>query len=82
MTVNEMTSSDFVMLRAEFTKARGPVALADSIQRIRSIFGYAYADGLIDRPVRFGSAFKKPTVKTIRKARNAECGMRRNRRSI
>jgi integrase len=36
------------------------------MQRIRSVFKYALDAGLIDRPVRFGPGFKRPSKKVLR----------------
>jgi integrase len=38
---------------------------------IRGVFRYAHEAGLIDHPVRFGPAFKRPNRKVLRKARIA-----------
>jgi hypothetical protein len=35
------------------------------------VFNYAFDNGLIDRPVRYGQSFKRPSKKTLRKARAA-----------
>jgi integrase len=70
--VESLTGDDFEKLRARLAKTRGPVALGNEIQRVRSIFGYAWNQSppLLDQPVRFGANFKKPSRKMIRKARN------------
>jgi integrase len=36
------------------------------VQYVRSLFKHAYDAGLIDRPVRFGPGFKRPSMKTLR----------------
>ena len=36
---------------------------------MRTVFKWGYEAGLIDRPIRFGPHFKKPSRKVIRKAR-------------
>jgi serine/threonine protein kinase len=43
------------------------VALGNEIQRIRSVFKYAYDAEMVDRPIRFGPGFKRPSKKTMRK---------------
>src|SRR5436309_2347318 len=35
-------------------------------KKIRSTFKHAYDAGLIDRPLRFGPGFKRPSMKTLR----------------
>jgi integrase len=64
--VSDLGTDDFALLRSKLAKTRGATALGNEIQRVRSYFRWAYDDGLIDKPVRFGSAFKKPSAKTIR----------------
>ncbi len=69
--VEDLASDDFEKLREKLAKTLGPVALGNEIQRIRTVFKYAYDAGLIEKPVRFGPAFKRPSKRTIRKARQA-----------
>ena len=69
--VTDLASDDFEHLRAELAKKRGPVALGNEIGRARVVFKYSYDAGLIDRPIRYGSSFNKPSRKTLRKARAA-----------
>jgi integrase len=73
--VENLGAGDFQHLRNNIAKSWGPVALANEIQRVRSVFKYAYDAGLLDKPVRFGPGFKKPSAKTLRQAR-AERGLR------
>jgi integrase len=47
-------------------KGWGPVTRSNEIQRIRSLFKYAYEATLLDRPINFGPDFKKPSAKVIR----------------
>jgi integrase len=69
--VDDLAADDFEQLRGTLAKTRGPVALSNEVQRVRCLFKYACDAGLIDRPVRFGPLFKRPSRKTIRKNRNA-----------
>jgi len=66
---------DFQRLRSHMGKRWGPVALANEIQMVRSVFRYGYEAGLIDRPVRFGPGFRKPSAKVLRLNR-AKNGLR------
>ncbi|MGE0535212.1 MAG: tyrosine-type recombinase/integrase [Pirellulales bacterium] len=68
--VPDLRAEDFDRLRVMLAKTRGPVALGNEIQRVRSVFKFAYDVELIDRPVRFGPTFKRPSKKTLRKVRN------------
>jgi len=68
--VEDLASDDFERLRRHLTKNRGPVAIGNEIQRIRVVFNYAYNAGLVDKPVRYGPTFKRPSRKTLRKVRH------------
>jgi integrase len=57
---------DFTKLRNALAKKWGPVRLGREIQRIRSLFLHAYDQGLIDKPIRYGKAFKGPSKRTER----------------
>jgi integrase len=57
---------DFASLRNRIAERRGPTSLGNEIQRVRSIFKYALDAGLIDRPVRFGPGFRRPSKKVLR----------------
>jgi integrase len=70
--VDDLASDDFERLRAGLAKTRGPVALGNEIQRIRSVFKYAFEAGLIDKPIRYGPQFRRPGRKVLRKARHAK----------
>jgi integrase len=73
--VVDLAADDFAALRADTAKTYGPVALGNQIQRFRTIFKFAIDNGLIDRPIRYGSSFNKPSKRVLRKAR-AEKGLR------
>ncbi len=70
--VDDLRSEDFEQLRAQLAAKWGPVTLGNEVQRVRSIFRYAYEAGLIDKPVRFGPGFKRPSKKTLRKDRQSK----------
>ena len=70
--VEDLASDDFEKLRAQIAKTYGPVALGNEIQRIRSVFKYAFDAGLIDKPIRFGPHFRPPGRKTLRQARRVK----------
>ena len=65
--VEDLASDDFEHLRTVLSKTRRPVALGNEIQRIRTVFKYAYDASLIDRPVRHGPTFRRPSKKTLRR---------------
>ena len=64
--VTDLTAGDFEKYRAVLAVGRGPVWLANEIQRIRSTFRYCYEAAVIDKPVRFGPGFRKPSAKVLR----------------
>lgn len=64
--VADLAPDDFAALRKRMAAKFGPVRLGNQIQSIRSVFKYAYEADLIDRPMRFGPSFKKPSAKTLR----------------
>jgi integrase len=67
--VDDLASDDFEALRANIAKTWGPVRLGNEVQRVRTVFKYGYEAGLIDKPIRFGPAFKKPAKHVLRKHR-------------
>ena len=67
--VDDLASDDFESLRADLAKTWGPVRLGNEIQKVRTVFKYGYEAGLIDRPVRFGPEFRKPSKSVMRKHR-------------
>jgi integrase len=71
--VDDLAADDFEQLRADMAKRWGPVRVSNEITRVKGIFKYAIGNALIDRPVRFGSEFRKPGRSVMRKHR-AESG--------
>ena len=67
--VDDVTAGDFGRLRAALAVGLGPVALSNHIQRVRSIFKFAFDTELLDSPVRFGPEFVKPNKRAMRLAR-------------
>jgi integrase len=65
----DLAADDFEALRAELAKQFGPVRLGNEVQKVRTLFKYAYESGLIDKPVRYGPQFKKPSKSVLRKHR-------------
>ena len=57
---------DFAQLRDKLARKWGPQRLSKTIQFVRCAFKYAYEAGLLDRPVRFGPEFKRPSKKVLR----------------
>jgi integrase len=57
---------DFATLKAKLAKKNGPPRMCTIIQVIRCAFKYAYENGTLDRPMRFGPEFKRTGKKTLR----------------
>lgn len=69
--VDDLVADDFQNLRAAMAKRWGPVALGNEIQNVRCVFRYGHENGLLDKPIRFGSSFNKPSAKVLRVNRAA-----------
>jgi integrase len=72
--VDDLTAEDFEQLRDVMAKQFGPVRLGNEIQKVRTVFKYSFDSGVIERPVRFGPSFKKPSASVLRRhrAKNGE----------
>jgi integrase len=70
--LSDLGTDDFEELRERMAKAWGPVRLGNEVQRVRGVFKYAYEAGIIDRPVRFGPAFRRPARHVLRRQRAAK----------
>ena len=73
--LTDLGGDDFDHVRRCLAKTRGAVALGNEIGRVRVVFKFAFDTGLIDRPIRYGASFKRPSKKVIRIAR-AKAGPR------
>jgi integrase len=67
--VDDLAADDFAALRALMAARWGPVRLANSVTRTKSVFKYGYEAGLMDRPVRYGPEFVKPDKAALRRHR-------------
>jgi integrase len=70
--VSDLRPDDFAALRNKAAKRWGPHRLSSTVQYARSVFKFAFESDLIDRPVRFGATFKKPSKKTMRLHRSEQ----------
>ena len=65
--VADLDPDDFAKLRGAMVgKGWGAVTLGNVVQRVRVVFKFAFDNGSIDRPVRYGQNFKTPSRKTVR----------------
>lgn len=67
--VEDMLPADFEAFRNSFAKNLNPTSTANVIQRVRIIFKYGFDQGLMDKPIRYGQGFQKPSAKVLRKLR-------------
>ena len=70
--VDDLLPDDFERLRVDLAKTRGPVALGSEITRIRVLLKYAFDQGLIATPVRYGQSFRKPSKKVLLQHRSGK----------
>jgi len=70
--VADLDAGDFEKFRASMAKGWSPVTLANEVQRVRVVFRYAEQNQLVPAPIRYGSEFKRPSKKILRKARQAK----------
>ena len=64
-----LVADDFQAATRHLRSNGGPFALSNEIGRIRGVFKFGYESGLIDKPVRFGPEFRKPSAKVLRQNR-------------
>jgi integrase len=68
MVIN-LSANDFSILRARLAKRWGPTRLCNAITRVKGVFKFGYENGFLDRPVRYGTEFKKPDKSVLRRHR-------------
>src|SRR5262249_35025286 len=64
--VTDLQPDDFTSLRTKMARKWGPHLLGKCIQCVRCVFKFAYDADLIDRPMRYGPGFQRPSKKTMR----------------
>lgn len=69
--VDDLNADDFQSLRNELAKQYGPVRLGNEIVRVKTVFKYGFDMGLIDKPLRYGTQFVRPSKTVLRKHRAA-----------
>lgn len=72
--VESLQPEDLLKYRHTLAKSWGPNTLGNEINRCRVVLRFAFENGLIDRPIRFGE-FKRPKKVAIRR-RRSEVGPR------
>jgi integrase len=64
--VTALDPQDFAALKAKLAKKNGPPRMSTIVQVVRCAFKHVYETGALDRPMRFGPAFKRMSKKTLR----------------
>ena len=70
--VTDLDAADFEGFRRKLAKGWSPVTLSNEIRRIRVVFHYAEQNNLIPQNVRYGSEFKPPSRRVLRKERQSK----------
>ena len=70
--IADLGPSDFENLLRHIRKSWGVHRQGNVIGRVRSVFKYALDNELVGKPVRFGSEFKKPESKQVKKHRRTQ----------
>ena len=64
--VTDLRPEDFEGLKMRFPKTWGPTRRGNTVQVIRSVFRYAADEDLVDKVIKFGKQFKRPSRKAYR----------------
>lgn len=64
--VEDCGPDDFQSYRAKISKGRGLHFIAKRVTQVRMVFTFAYANELIQKPIRFGQQFARPSMKSMR----------------
>ena len=67
--IDDFGPDDFLKVAKTVSKRYGLVGLGGEINKTRIIFKFAFDTEMIDRPVRFGPTFKRPSRTALRKQR-------------
>ena len=67
-----LVSADFAAVKSHLDKTRNNRSLGNEIGRIRVVFNYGLKEELIDRPPKYGAAFKRPEKAIIRRERQSK----------
>jgi integrase len=73
--VEDLAADDFEALRAYFATRWGPVRIGKLVVTVKSVFKHGLDNGLLERPMKYGSEFTKPGKAVLRRHR-AKAGPR------
>lgn len=68
--VKSLGPNDFERLRSKLAETRNLTTLKTELQKIKSVFNFAYDQEMIDKPFRLKVLLKTPSKKSIRAERN------------
>lgn len=68
--VGDIKPADFRPLRAKLAGRLGKVRLRNEINRCCSVFNHAFDNDLIEKPVKYGSNFDRPSAEALQDERN------------
>ena len=69
---DDIRPKDFAKLRKQISQGRRPKTVENWVGRCRVIINFANANELTEKPISFGTYFKKPKAKTIREDRTKQ----------
>lgn len=64
--LDDLRPEEFRPLRKKLAKGRSIVTLRNNVNLIRVVLKFAYDEGVVDRPIRFGQSFDRPSKKNLR----------------
>ncbi len=64
--IEDCGPADFDAYRTKTSKGRGLHFIAKRVTQAKMLFGFAYANELIQKPIRFGQQFARPSLKSMR----------------
>ncbi|MCE9531295.1 MAG: site-specific integrase [Planctomycetes bacterium] len=68
-SVIDLRPEDFAAYRAKLSKTLGAGSIGGPVVRARMVFKWGYENGILDKQVRFGTGFSRPSAKAVRRAR-------------
>lgn len=70
MPLSRLTPADFERFRSKLAEGVSKITLKNRVNRARVVFNYAFENGLVSVPVKFGRGFDRPNEKSLRHAKN------------
>lgn len=65
--IADVTPQTLSQYKAHLAQRRSLRSLGNEVSRVRIVLKWAYEAGLIDKPVRFGPEFRKPSTRALRR---------------